>query len=26
LFFFVGCALAENQLSNFFKQGLGWIL
>jgi hypothetical protein len=23
LFFFGGCALAENQLSNFLKQGLG---
>src|SRR2546422_2736552 len=26
LFFFVACALAENQLSNFFKQGRGWVL
>ncbi|OLD58970.1 MAG: hypothetical protein AUF60_07530 [Gemmatimonadetes bacterium 13_1_20CM_69_28] len=26
LFFFAGCALAENQLSNFFKQGLGRIV
>src|SRR2546425_700245 len=25
LFFFVRCALAENQLSNFLKQGLGWV-
>jgi len=25
LFFFGGYALAENQLSNFFKQGLGWV-
>ena len=25
LFFFGGCALAENQLSNFFKQGRGWV-
>ena len=26
LFFFGGYALAENQLSNFFKQGFGWVL
>src|ERR1700676_863503 len=25
LFFFGGYALAENQLSNFFEQGFGWI-
>src|ERR1700687_1361149 len=25
LFSFGGCALAENQLSNFFKQGRGWV-
>ena len=25
LFFFVGCTLAENQLSNFFKQRRGWV-
>src|SRR5258708_34911283 len=25
LFFFGGCALAENQLSNFLKQGRGWV-